>query len=94
MDAYRVWLKSGKAILLNAKTHVQACVMATYQARAFEKQNLIVRGSDEWIKHTLVVKTENLSNPSSKRWTAFEVTETIEEQVSLQREYEEAIQDG
>lgn len=93
MDAFRVWLKSGGAMLLNATTHDQACVKATYQARANEKANGTDRDSSEWIKYTLVVKTENLSNPSVKKWSAVQVSDAIGEHAALQREYEDAIRD-
>ncbi len=93
MDTYRVWFKSGGAILIAAAHHTQACVKATYQSRAAEKVNGTKRGSDDWKKYTLVTKTENLTCPTSKKWSVSEVQDALFEHVSLQREYEDAIQD-
>lgn len=90
---FRVWYKSEEACLLSAVDHDAACVKATYQARAFEKNNFTKRGSDEWVTHTLVVKTENLDLKTSRRWTPSQVTKLIEKRNSDQKAFQDAIQD-
>lgn len=92
--AFRVWFKSDSACLIMADTHREACLKATYQARANETNEGTDRNSKEWALHTQVVRTECLDGGGETKWTAKEVRELILKQIEEQEVFESQLVDG
>lgn len=95
MFTYRVWFKSESACLVNARSHDEACLKGTYQARAVETNNGTRRGSHDWVRYTTVVLTTRMDSPGldQKTWTTKQVAELINKTLADQKAFEDAICD-